>query len=86
MDHIEGPINLASGVTHSIHDVVDILATHTDLTDRVLWDTTKPTGQMFRAYDVNKLNRINFQCHYTLEQGLIETYDWYAANKDQARH
>ena len=86
MDKAEGPINMATGITRRIHDVVDILAEHTGLQDRVVWDATKPNGQLFRAYDISKLVQTGFTCRIPLEQAIIDTYDWYAQNAAIARH
>lgn len=86
MDQVNGPVNLASGMTRKVRDVVDILAAHTGMKDRVVWDTSKPNGYLFRAYDVSRLQAAGFTCRYTLEQALHETYDWYASHSDAVRH
>ena len=81
MDGIDGPVNLASGKSRKIRDVVDILAAYTGMTDQIVWDTTKPSGYAFRSYDVSRLHAAGFECQYTLEQSLHETYDWFASHK-----
>lgn len=85
MDHVTGPVNLASGMTRKIRDVVNILADCTGMQEQVVWDASKPNGYLFRAYDVSRLQAAGFRCHYTLEQALHETYDWYAGNRDNVR-
>lgn len=85
MDNITGPVNLASGSTRKIRDVVNILADYAGIKDQVLWDTSKPNGYLFRAYDVSRLQAAGFACQYTLEQALPETYDWYAGHIGAAR-
>lgn len=86
MDNITGPVNLASGCTRKIRDVVNILAGHAGMQEQVFWDTSKPNGYLFRAYDVSRLQAAGFACQFTLEQALHETYDWYAAHTGAARH
>jgi len=86
MDKADGPINMATGATRKIRDVVDILAAHTGLQERVIWDASKPNGQLFRAYNVSKLAQTGFACRIPLEQALVETYEWYAKNVANARH
>jgi GDP-L-fucose synthase len=86
MNQAAGPLNLASGRSYRIRDVVDILAAYTEMQDQVVWDGTKPNGIIFRAYDVSRLQAIGFTCNYTLEQALHETYDWYAAHSGSERH
>ena len=83
MEKVEGPINLATGVTHSIKDVVAILKECCGCT--VEWDKTKPVGQMSRSYDVSRLIGAGFLCQHSLEKGLRETYEWYSKNEAVAR-
>lgn len=85
MDEISGSVNLASGKTERIRDIVEILAAHTGMKERIVWDTSKPSGYILRSYDVSRLRAAGFACRYTLEQALHETYDWYAGNSDVAR-
>lgn len=85
MEKAHGVINLATGKTRKIKDAVSILAEITNMQDRVRWDTSMPNGQVFRAYDVSKLNELKFSYTYELEQGLQETYAWYEKNASIAR-
>ncbi|MFY9289055.1 MAG: NAD-dependent epimerase/dehydratase family protein [Alphaproteobacteria bacterium] len=85
MDTIDGPVNLGSNHVHSIRDVVTHLATYTGQEDKVEWDASKPNGQPYRGYDLSKLQQAGFQSAFSLEQGLRETYDWYAENEAIAR-
>jgi GDP-L-fucose synthase len=80
---VEGPVNMASGMVHAIRDIVDALATITGLTDKVVWDTGKPDGQDYRAYDLSRLFATGFQPGVPLAEGLRLTYQWYA---DQSGH
>ncbi|MFZ0801113.1 MAG: NAD-dependent epimerase/dehydratase family protein [Terriglobales bacterium] len=86
MDNITGPVNLASGTTRKIRDVVNILAAHTGMTEQIIWDNSKPNGYLFRAYEVSRLHDAGFTCQYTLEQALCETYDWYVGQHGAVRH
>lgn len=79
MDEIEGPINLATGKSERIGEVVGILAEHTGMSNRIVWDDSKPVGQTYRSYSTR------FSPRHSLRQGLIETFDWYAANQAWAR-
>jgi len=85
MQGVEGTINMATGQTHSIRQVVNMLSSLTGLADRVVWDSKMPGGQLFRAYDVSKLTKAGFTCQYDLLAGLKETYCWYEANAASAR-
>lgn len=83
--HVEGPVNMASGVVHTIRDIVDVLTAITSLTDKVAWDTCKPDGQDYRAYDLSRLSTTGFRPEVSLQDGLRQTYEWYAAHAGRAR-
>jgi GDP-L-fucose synthase len=86
MSQVTGPVNLATGRSHRIREVVEILAEYTGMQSQIAWDSNMPNGTLFRAYDVSRLQATGFTCRYSLEQGLHETYDWYAANAGTVRH
>jgi GDP-L-fucose synthase len=85
MQKASGVYNLASGISHSIKDVVSILAEYTDMKDYVHWDTDKPNGQGYRSYDITRLNSLGFSPKISLKKGLTDTYDWYKENANTAR-
>lgn len=85
MKKAEGTINLASGLVYSIKDVVNILATHTQMKDHIIWDTSKPNGQGYRSYNLNKLLQLGFKPKTSLEKGLLDTYNWYSTHIETAR-
>lgn len=72
----EGPINVATGETVRIREVVEALQAISGV-DTVEWDATKPDGQMLRNYDVSRLKKLGFTPKVSLRDGLKRTYDWY---------
>ena len=83
MRNISGPVNIGSGSIHSIRDVVEMISDITDMKGQVIWDETKPNGQDYRAYDLNKINSTGFDCQFTIRQGIEKTWDWYCKNSNQ---
>ena len=83
-DRYEGAINVATGSTTRIREIVDTLAELSGVRD-VRWDTTKPDGQLERLYDVTRLRTLGFKPIVPLGEGLRETYDWYASHFQHAR-
>lgn len=78
MNNVSGPVNMGSGTTHRIRDVVESLSRISGVTD-IQWDASKPNGQPYRGYDLTKLRDSGWPGpEYTLEEGLRETWDWYA--------
>lgn len=77
MKDICGPANIGCGLVYSIQEIVNILASITDMEDMVVWDNSKPNGQDYRQYDLSKITSKEFKCLYSIRQGLQETWDWY---------
>lgn len=80
-----GPINVATGQTIRIRELVEGLQRHTGA-NQVEWDTTKPDGQLMRRYDVSRLQALGFQPCVSLAEGIARTYDWYAGAFPNVRH
>jgi len=81
MQNISGPVNIGSGNVVSIGEIVGMLCKISDMENRVNWDESKPNGQDYRAYDLTKLNSLDFVCSYDMEHGLKLTWDWYVSQK-----
>lgn len=81
MHHLNGPVNIGSGTVFSIREIVEKIAEINKMKDDIVWDETKPNGQDYRAYDLTKLKSLNFQCKYSISQGLEETISWYNAQQ-----
>ena len=81
----DGPINMASGKPVSIRQCVETISRIVGYKGEIIWDTTKPNGQMMRSYNIDKLVNLGFCTKYSLEDGLSETFDWYKSNVASAR-
>lgn len=79
----QGPINVGSGHRHAIREIVEILQTHTGVD--VVWDQSKPDGQLARFYDLESIFSYGFKPQISLEEGVRKTYDWYATNYPNVR-
>lgn len=83
--HAEGPINLGSGMHHSIREIVDALTEATEHQVKVEWDSTKPDGQLRRYYNMDRLRATGFRPRVGLSDGVRSTYAWYAQNWPNVR-
>ncbi|MHC2147788.1 GDP-L-fucose synthase family protein [Pseudomonas sp. 210_17 TE3656] len=78
MNDISGASNIGSGVVYKIRDIVDMITEISGMQGQVVWDSEKPNGQDYRAYDLTNIKSIGFECKYTIRQGLEETWAWYS--------
>lgn len=68
-------VNIASGQEVSIRRVVELLTDLSGYTGLVEYDTTRPNGQLRRAYDVTLAQQVlGWQATTQFEDGLKETY------------
>lgn len=81
--NLEGAVNLGSGMRHPIRDIVEALQEITSVP--VDWDSSKPDGQLVRFYNLDRLMETGFQPKISLNDGVKQTYDWYARNYGTAR-
>lgn len=76
-------INITSGQETSIKDLVIQIANLVGYQGEILWDTSKPNGQMRKALDSTRMKEILGEHQFTtLETGLCNTISWYLNNKD----
>lgn len=77
------PINLGSGRGYSIKELVEVIMKNLDKKPKVVYDTTKPTGDKIRLMDITKAKElIAWEPEISLEQGIKEVMDWYKENKN----
>ena len=79
-------INLSSGVPTTVRALVDTVAELTGFRGEVRWDASKPDGQMFKGFDVTRMQvRLGYRCPTSLRQGLAQTIEWFKTHYSTAR-
>ncbi len=73
------PINISAGRRISIRELAETVKKVTGFTGEIVWDTSKPDGQMDKIFDVTRLHQLGLACSTTLEEGLRRTTDWFRA-------
>lgn len=76
------PINLGSGIGHSIKEIVEIIVNNLDEKPEVKWDISKPSGDKKRIMDTSKARSLGWEPKISIEQGIKEVMEWYKNNKD----
>lgn len=72
------PINLGSGHEVTIVDLARLIAELAGFEGGIVFNETYPDGQPRRVLDTARANRaFGFQASIDLEQGLMETIDWW---------
>jgi GDP-L-fucose synthase len=78
-------VNISSGVETSIREVVEHLKNITGFSGEIIWNTSRPDGQLRRCFDVNKARReLGFEASTGIREGLEKTLEWYRTNMNNA--
>lgn len=74
------PVNISSGTTTSIRELAETVKELVGYTGQIVWDTTKPDGQMVKIFDTKRMKDLGLECPTTLREGLKKTIDWFVKN------
>ncbi len=82
----ESPIIFTSGVEVSIKELVGVLVKKMDFTGKVIFDDSKPDGQLRRPSDTAKLKSYLPDFDFTsIEDGIGKTVSWFLENYSSVR-
>lgn len=79
---ITEPLNLGSGDEISIKRIAEAVAKEASV--EIEWDTSKPTGDARRVFDMSRAKEHGFTPKISIEEGVKETIQWYLQNKEVA--
>ena len=69
------PVNLGSGTGVTIKEIAEIISEY--FGKEIVWDTTKPMGDMKRLMSMERANSYGFYPQTSLRDGIIKTIEWY---------
>ena len=80
------PLIISGDEEISIKDLVELLVDEFKFKGKVIFDKTKPDGQLRKPSDNSKIKELLPDFEYTpFEQGIKETVNWFIENYDEAR-
>jgi len=80
------PLIVSGDEEISIKDLVGLLVDEFKFKGKVIFDKTKPDGQLRKPSDNSKIKELMPNFEYTpFEQGIKETVNWFIENYDEAR-
>ncbi|MDX2181871.1 MAG: NAD-dependent epimerase/dehydratase family protein [Bryobacteraceae bacterium] len=74
------PMNLSSGRATSILELAESIRRLTRYSGELVWDRTKPDGQMVKVFDITRMSTLGLSCPTSLEEGLARTIAWFEKN------
>lgn len=78
-------INVGTGNDISIEELVSIIRNISKYDGEIVFDDSKPDGTMKKVLDISTITSMGWSPEISLEDGLIDTYEWYKKNKDTAK-
>ena len=81
-NRITEPVNLGSGEEITIRRIAEAVASEAGV--GIEWDTSKPTGDPRRVFDMTRAKKHGFTPTISIEEGIRETIGWYLSNKELA--
>jgi len=73
-------INIGTGRSISIKDLVDIIANLTGFNGKIKWDHSKPDGTPIKVLDIEKLRKLGWVPSIELSEGLKKTIQDFKKN------
>ena len=71
-------VNIASGIETTIRELAETLKRISGFRGKLFYNTERPEGISNRAISNERLRALGWRPHYTLEDALTETYEWYS--------
>ena len=71
------PVNISAGRRISIRELAETVKKTTGFAGEIVWDTSKPDGQIDKIFAVERLRKLGLSCDTTLEEGLRRTVAWF---------
>jgi GDP-L-fucose synthase len=78
-------INVGTGVDVSIRELAEMIAAVVGFRGELVFDRSKPDGAPRKLLDVSRLRRLGWEAHIGLREGLMQTYGWFLAHRDDYR-
>ena len=73
-------INVGSGKEITIHDLALLVKKIIGFRGNLVFDSSKPDGTPRKLLDCSRLDRLGWSPITTLDEGIIDTYEWYISN------
>jgi GDP-L-fucose synthase len=82
MTHYSGDshVNVGSGSDLTIFELTRLIARVVGFTGEIAMDKSKPDGTPCKLLDIGKIRSLGWQPMITLEDGLFDTYHWFASH------
>lgn len=78
-------VNVGSGLEVTIMDLAKKIASTAGFLGKIKYDPSKPDGAPRKLLDVTRLTKMGWSAEINLDQGLVETFNWFKDNRNNVR-
>lgn len=78
-------VNVGTGVDCTIQELSKTIARVIGFNGNIIFDISKPDGAPRKLLDVSLINSLGWKAEFSLEAGLMNTYNWFLANQSEFR-
>ena len=73
-------VNIGTGEDITIKELAETIKKVVDFKGEIKWDASKPDGTPQKLLDVSKMRGLGWKHKIGLEEGIKDTYEWFADN------
>ncbi|WP_179004921.1 GDP-L-fucose synthase family protein [Winogradskyella forsetii] len=73
--------NVGTGTDVTIKELAETIQNVVGHNGKIEWDSSKPDGTPRKLMDSSKLRALGWASEYTLEKGIIDTYNWFTSHQ-----
>lgn len=84
-ERVSGPVNVATGAQTAIRELARVIQGVSGYGGDIVYDTSKPTGQLGRRFAVDKIRSVGWTPRHDLEAGLEKTVAWFEEFQSEVR-
>ena len=82
---VSGPVNVATGEQTTVRALAEAIKEASGYPGEITYDTSKPSGQQDRVFDVNKVAATGWTAAHTLKTGIARAVDWFRSHRADFR-
>ena len=82
---VSGPVNVATGEQTTVRALAEAIKEASGYPGDITYDTSKPSGQQDRVFDVNKVAATGWTAAHTLKTGIARAVDWFRSHRADFR-
>ena len=77
------PVNISTGTRITIRELSETIRDVTGFRGAIVWDTSKPDGQMDKIFAIDRLRQLGLNCPTLLKDGLRKTVEWFLHAREE---